>query len=57
MAQSAAEGFDVTVTRVVKKGGRTVETRDFVTHYIAEDQVNCVGGGGGGGRNRSGSSD
>ncbi|WP_068400003.1 VanW family protein [Kribbia dieselivorans] len=51
--QAAAEGFDVTVTRVVKKGGRTVETRDFVTHYIAEDQVNCVGGGDG----KGGSSD
>ena len=40
--QAPTPGFDVTVTRVFKKGGRTVKTSTFNTHYIPEDNVRCT---------------
>jgi vancomycin resistance protein YoaR len=40
--QSPSPGFDVTVTRVFKKNGRTVRTSQFNTHYIPEDKVTCT---------------
>ena len=42
VTQSPSTGFDVTVTRVFKKGGRTVRTSNFSTHYIPEDKVTCT---------------
>lgn len=42
VTQSASTGFDVTVTRVFKKGGKTVKTSSFSTHYIPEDKVTCT---------------
>jgi vancomycin resistance protein YoaR len=40
--QTPSTGFDVTVTRVFKKGGKTVRTSNFSTHYIPEDKVTCT---------------
>ena len=40
--QTASTGFDVTVTRVFKKAGKTVKTSSFNTHYIPEDKVTCT---------------
>ncbi|MGZ4600770.1 VanW family protein [Oryzihumus sp.] len=40
--QSPTPGFDVTVTRVFKRGGATVRTSQFSTHYIPEDDVRCT---------------
>ncbi|HEX8971473.1 VanW family protein [Oryzihumus sp.] len=40
--QSPTPGFDVTVTRVFKRGGVTVRTSQFITHYIPEDDVRCT---------------
>ena len=42
VTQSPSTGFDVTVTRVFKKGGKTVRTSSFSTHYIPEDKVTCT---------------
>ena len=37
-----ATGFDVTVTRIFKKAGKTMRTSNFTTHYIPEDKVTCT---------------
>jgi vancomycin resistance protein YoaR len=42
VTQSPSTGFDVTVTRVFKKAGKTVRTSNFTTHYIPEDKVTCT---------------
>lgn len=42
ITQTPTPGFDVTVTRTFKQGGKTVTTEDFNTHYIPEDDVNCT---------------
>jgi vancomycin resistance protein YoaR len=42
VTQSPSTGFDVTVTRVFKKAGKTVRTSTFTTHYIPEDKVTCT---------------
>ena len=42
VTQSPSTGFDVTVTRVFKKAGKTVRTSNFNTHYIPEDKVTCT---------------
>ncbi|MBK6885879.1 MAG: VanW family protein [Tetrasphaera sp.] len=39
--QSPSEGFDVTVGRIFKAGGKTVKSTSFTTHYIPEDLVIC----------------
>ena len=40
--QTPTPGFDVTVTRILKKAGVTVRTSQFSTHYIPEDDVRCT---------------
>ena len=40
--QSPSPGFDVAVTRVFAKGGTTVKTSTFTTHYLPEDAVTCT---------------
>jgi vancomycin resistance protein YoaR len=40
--QTPTPGFDVTVTRIFKKAGKTVKTSQFTTHYIPEDDVRCT---------------
>jgi vancomycin resistance protein YoaR len=40
--QAPTPGFDVTVTRIFKKAGKTVKTSSFNTHYIPEDNVRCT---------------
>jgi vancomycin resistance protein YoaR len=40
--QSPTPGFDVTVTRIFKKGGAEVKRSTFNTHYIPEDNVRCT---------------
>ena len=42
VAQTPTPGFDVTVTRIFKKGGKQVKTSQFNTHYIPEDKVTCT---------------
>jgi vancomycin resistance protein YoaR len=42
VTQSPSTGFDVTVTRVFKKAGKTIKTSTFNTHYIPEDKVTCT---------------
>ena len=42
VTQSPSPGFDVTVTRVFKKAGKTIKTSQFSTHYIPEDKVTCT---------------
>ena len=42
VTQSPSTGFDVTVTRVFKKSGKTIRTSTFNTHYIPEDKVTCT---------------
>ncbi len=42
VTQSPSTGFDVTVTRIFKKGGKSVKTSTFNTHYIPEDKVTCT---------------
>lgn len=42
VTQSPSVGFDVTVTRVFKKAGKTIRTSRFNTHYIPEDKVTCT---------------
>lgn len=41
VAQSPNIGFDVTVTRIFKRGGSTVKTERFFTRYNPEDRVIC----------------
>jgi len=40
--QSPNDGFDVTVGRVFKQGGKVVKTDYLTTHYIPEDLVICT---------------
>jgi len=40
--QSPNPGFDVTVTRILKKNGVQVRTSTFNTHYRPEDGVTCT---------------
>ena len=40
--QTPTPGFDVTVTRIFKKGGKEVKRSTFNTHYIPEDNVRCT---------------
>ena len=40
--QSPSPGFDVTVTRLFRRGGVTVKSDSFTTHYIPEDAVTCT---------------
>lgn len=42
VTQSPAPGFDVSVSRIFKKAGKTVRTSQFNTHYIPEDKVTCT---------------
>ena len=42
VTQTPSPGFDVTVTRIFKKAGKTVRTSQFNTHYIPEDKVTCT---------------
>lgn len=37
------EGFDITVTRTVRRGGQVVDHNVFHTHYIPENRVICAG--------------
>ncbi len=39
--QAASVGFDVSVSRIFKRGGTTVRTERFSTRYIPEDHVIC----------------
>ncbi len=39
--QSPSEGFDITVTRVIRQGGAVVKRENYNTHYIPEDRVIC----------------
>jgi vancomycin resistance protein YoaR len=40
--QSPTPGFDVSVTRIFKKGAAEVKRSTFNTHYIPEDNVRCT---------------
>jgi len=40
--QDGVEGFDITVTRVVKLNGVEVKREPFNTHYIPEDRITCT---------------
>jgi hypothetical protein len=42
VTQSPSTGFDVTVTRIFKKAGKTIRSSTFTTHYIPEDKVTCT---------------
>lgn len=42
ITQAPTPGFDVTVTRTFKQGGKTVRTQAFNTHYNPEDDVTCT---------------
>lgn len=42
VTQTPTPGFDVTVTRIFKKGGKQVKSSQFNTHYIPEDKVTCT---------------
>jgi vancomycin resistance protein YoaR len=42
VSQSPNVGFDVTVTRVFRRGGAVQRTEEFVTRYNASDQVICT---------------
>ncbi|HUR73478.1 MAG TPA: VanW family protein [Sporichthya sp.] len=44
--QAPADGFDITVTRVFKKGGQEVKRESYDTHYDATDKITCVKPGG-----------
>jgi vancomycin resistance protein YoaR len=41
--QYPVEGFDITVTRTVRRNGTTVDHNVFNTHYKPEDRVVCTG--------------
>ena len=40
--QDGVEGFDISVTRVVKLNGTEVERKTFATHYTPEDRITCT---------------
>ncbi|MBA3742161.1 VanW family protein [Sporichthya sp.] len=40
--QAPADGFDITVTRVFRKGGEEVKRESYDTHYDATDKITCV---------------
>ncbi len=40
--QDGVQGFDITVTRVVKLNGLEVKREPFNTHYIPEDRITCT---------------
>jgi len=40
--QLPTPGFDVTVTRIFNRNGAQVKTSNFNTHYLPEDDVNCL---------------
>ena len=40
--QDGVEGFDISVTRVVKLNGTEVERKTFTTHYTPEDRITCT---------------
>jgi vancomycin resistance protein YoaR len=42
VTQSPSTGFDVTVTRIFKRAGKTIRSSTFNTHYIPEDKVTCT---------------
>lgn len=42
ITQNPTPGFDVTVQRIFKQGGKTVRTQPFTTHYNPEDDVTCT---------------
>ncbi|WP_406829795.1 VanW family protein [Pedococcus sp. KACC 23699] len=44
VVQTPTPGFDVTVSRIFTKAGRTIRTSQFDTHYIPEDDVTCTHG-------------
>lgn len=44
VAQGGTRGFDVTVTRVLKRDGAAPDEQRFFTRYQPADQINCVGG-------------
>ena len=39
--QSPSDGFDITVTRVIRQKGAVVRRETYNTHYIPEDRVIC----------------
>ena len=41
-SMSKQDGFDVTVGRIFKQGGKVVKTEYLTTHYIPEDLVICT---------------
>ena len=40
--QAPADGFNITVTRVFRKGGEEVKRESYDTHYDATDKITCV---------------
>lgn len=42
VTQSPQPGFDVTVTRILKQGGREVKRENVTTHYVPQDKVTCT---------------
>jgi vancomycin resistance protein YoaR len=42
LPQSPQEGFDITVTRILKQGGGVVSERSYTTHYKPSDKVTCT---------------
>lgn len=43
ISQSPTPGFDVTVTRIIKQGGREVKRENVHTHYDPQNKVTCTG--------------
>ncbi len=43
VAQSPVPGFDITVTRVISRGGQVVKREPVFTRYLPEDRVVCTG--------------
>lgn len=42
LEQHPEEGFDITVTRVLSKGGNEVSRHSYTTHYAPSPQVTCT---------------
>lgn len=42
VTQSPQPGFDVTVTRILKRGGEEVKRENVTTHYVPQDKVTCT---------------
>lgn len=42
LPQSPQEGFDITVTRILKQGSEVVNQRSYTTHYKPSDKVTCT---------------